>query len=214
MKTALFREPRRKDPRKKRAEGGHTVKEYLSKFNLSLCLTCGTCTAGCPVSGTPGMEGWDTRKTLRMLAYGMVDELVESKFPWLCTGCGRCFRACLMGIDIVGIMGHMKHLRPRDKVPGILHKGVENVLAAGNNMAIPREDYFFLMSDLRRELAEEECPGVPIDKNNAEIFFLPNSKEVFSDNEDMKWWWKIFYAARENWTIPSEKAISTSRAGS
>ena len=29
-------------------------------------------------------------------------------------------------------------------------------------------------------------------------------KEVFADNDDMKWWWKIFYAARENWTIPSE----------
>ena len=111
-----------------------------------------------------------------------------------------------MAIDIVGIMGHMKSLRPRDQVPGILHKGVENVLNTGNNMAIPQEDYFFLMSDMGRELAEEELPGfyVPIDKDNAKILFYPNSKEVFSDNDDMIWWWKIFYAARENWTIPSE----------
>ncbi len=181
------------------------VKEYLSKFNLSLCLTCGTCTNGCPVTGGEGAEGLDTRKVLRMLAYGMVDEVVESKFPWLCTGCGRCVHACPMGIDIVGIMAHMKHLRPRDQVPGILHKGVENVLNTGNNMGIPKEDYFFLMSDMGVELAEE-FPGfyVPIDKDNAKILFFPNSKEVFSDNDDMIWWWKIFYAAKENWTIPSE----------
>jgi dimethylglycine catabolism B len=182
------------------------IKKYLDKFDLNLCLTCGTCTNGCPITGTPGMEGWDTRKVLRMLAFGMVDEVINSKFPWLCTGCGRCVHACPMGIDIVAINGHMKSLRPRDQVPGILHKGVENALKSGNNMAIPKEDYFFLMSDMGKEVAEEECPGfyVPIDKDNADILFFPNSKEVFADNDDMIWWWKIFYAARENWTIPSE----------
>ncbi len=182
------------------------VKQYLGKFDLNLCLTCGTCSAGCPVSGTPGHEGLDTRKVIRMLAFGMLDEVVESVFPWLCTGCGRCVHACPMGIDIVGIMGYMKSLRARDKVPGILHKGVLNVLASGNNMAIPREDYIFLMYDMGRELAEAECPGfyVPIDGDKADILFFPNSKEVFSDNDDMLWWWKIFYAANENWTVPSE----------
>ncbi len=188
--------PRLKDP----------IREYLNKFNLNLCLTCGTCTNGCPATGTPGHEDLDARKVIRMLALGLTDEVVESVFPWICTGCGRCVHACPMGIDIVGIMGHMKSLRPRDKVPGILHKGVLNVLATGNNMAIPQEDYFFLMSDMGRELADAECPGfyVPIDRDGADILFFPNSKEVFSDNEDMFWWWKIFYAARENWTVPSE----------
>lgn len=182
------------------------VREYLNQFDLNLCLTCGTCSNGCPITGTPGMEGWDTRKVIRMLALGLLDEVVQSKFPWICTGCGRCAHACPMGIDIVAILGHMKHLRPRDQVPGILHKGVENVLATGNNMAIPKEDYLFLMADLGAELAADECPGfyVPVDKEGADILFFPNSKEVFSDNEDMKWWWKIFYAAKENWTIPLE----------
>jgi len=111
-----------------------------------------------------------------------------------------------MGIDIPAITGHLKHLRDRDKVPGVLHKGVANALKTGNNMAVPQDDYYFLMSDLGQELADEDCPGfyVPIDRQDADIAFYPNSKEVFADNEDMKWWWKIFYAAKEKWTIPSQ----------
>ncbi len=182
------------------------IREALAEFNLNLCMTCGTCSSGCPVTETPGMEGWDTRKVLRMLHFGMVDEVVDSKFPWVCTGCGRCAHACPMKLDIPYIMLHMKSLRPRDKVPGILHKGAEHCFQTGNNMAIPLDDYLFLMSDMGKELAGEDCPGfyVPIDKEGADTLFFPNSKEVFADNEDMKWWWKIFYAARENWTVPSE----------
>jgi Fe-S oxidoreductase len=63
------------------------------------------------------------------------------------------------------------------------------------------------MMDMSQEMVDdEELPGfyVPIDKENAAIAFYPNSKEVFADNDDMKWWWKIFYAAREDWTVPSE----------
>lgn len=38
-------------------------------------------------------------------------------------------------------MGHMKSLRPREEVPGSLHKGMANNLETGNNLAISREAY-------------------------------------------------------------------------
>ena len=135
------------------------ISSYLSKFNLNACFTCGTCTNGCPITETPGMDDWHIRKVIRMLALGLVDEVVESKFPWVCTGCGRCAHACPMDVDIPYIMLYMKHLRPREEVPGILHKGALNNFETGNNMAIPQEDYFFLLSDLDQEMAEEDCPG-------------------------------------------------------
>ncbi|OEU47590.1 MAG: Fe-S oxidoreductase [Desulfobacterales bacterium C00003060] len=185
---------------------GGDIKTYLDKYNLNYCLTCGSCSSTCPVSDTPGMEGWDPRKALRMLALGLVQEVVDSKFPWVCTGCGKCVHNCPMDIDIPYIMLHMKSLRPRDDVPGIVHKGAQGNFDVGNNMSIPQSDYLFLLADVGNELAEEECPGfyVPLDKDNADIYMLVNSKEVFGDDADLKWWWKIFYAAKENWTSPLE----------
>ncbi|MFO7986981.1 MAG: hypothetical protein R6U38_14065 [Desulfatiglandaceae bacterium] len=52
------------------------VREELAKFDLNACFTCGTCTNGCPITGSPGMEGLDTRKVIRMLALGLLDEVV------------------------------------------------------------------------------------------------------------------------------------------
>ena len=183
----------------------HELRSFLDRFDFNACLVCGSCANGCPVTGTPGMEGWDTRKVRRLLANGLVEEVVASNFPWLCTGCGRCARGCPAGIDIPSVMTHMKRLRPREAVPGSLHKGMANNLATGNNLGISRREYLEGMLDLGRDLAEE-CPGfyVPVDKQGADILFFPNSKEVYGDFEDQFWWWKIFYAARENWTVPAE----------
>jgi len=181
------------------------VREFLDKFDFSACMVCGTCSNGCPITGTPGMEDWDTRKVMRLLAYGQVNKVADSNFPWLCTGCGRCAYSCPMGIDIPAVMAHMKSLRPRDKVPGTLHQGMQNNVDTGNNLAIEKEAYLEGMAELGNELAEQ-CPGfyVPIDKQGAKTLFFPNSKEVYGDFEDQFWWWKIFYAASEDWTVPSE----------
>ena len=183
-----------------------TVRKALENYDFDACMVCGSCASGCPASGTPSLAGWDTRKVLRMLANGMVDEVVESAYPWLCTGCGRCAAVCPSGIDVPAILAHLRGLRDRDAVPGSLHKGTLNNLETGNNLSIPREDYLLGLAELGLEIAEECCPGfyVPVDKQNADVLFFPNSKEVFGDYEDQFWWWKIFYAARENWTVPSE----------
>ena len=62
-------------------------KRRIASQYADLCLTCGTCSGGCPVTGVDGM---DIRKAVRMALLGLDQELIDSRFPWICTVCGRC----------------------------------------------------------------------------------------------------------------------------
>ncbi len=168
----------------------------------SLCLTCGTCAGGCP---SPALMGMDPRKAVRMAALGLDQELIDSRWPWICTLCGRCERACPMGIEIVAMTRKARSLRERDKVPGPIHKGTMMNLKRGNNLGIPTFDFLFLLSDLSKELDGECCPGfyVPVDKKGARVVTTINSKEPFGEPDDLKFWWRIYYAAHESWTVSS-----------
>ena len=170
---------------------------------IQQCLTCGSCASACPVSGVDGM---DPRKAVRMVVLGLEQELIDSQWPWKCTLCGKCEEACPMNVEIVSTLRRVRGLRDRDKVPGPMHKGVVMCLEKGNNLGIPKEDFVFLCEDLAEEMSEECCPGftAPIDIQGANILVTVNSKEPFAEPDDMKFWWKIFYAAGESWTIPSE----------
>jgi len=174
----------------------------LASQYAELCLTCGTCAGVCPVTG---VDGLDVRKAVRLAVLGMDQELIDSRFPWVCTLCGRCEHACPMMIDLLTLLRSARGMRARDKVPGVLHKGVEMCLKTGNNVGIPKDDFMFLLQDLGAELAEE-LPGfeVPIDKKGAKYLFTINSKEPFAEPEDMMFWWRILYAADESWTTTSE----------
>ncbi len=177
-------------------------KRRLTSQKADLCLTCGTCAGGCPVTG---IDGLDVRKAVRLALLGMDQEVIDSKFPWVCTLCARCEHACPMNIDLTAMLRSARGMRARDKVPGVLHKGVEMCLKTGNNVGIPKEDFLFLLEDLGAELAEE-LPGfeVPVDKKGAKYLFTINSKEPFAEPEDMMFWWRILYAAKESWTTTSE----------
>ncbi len=171
---------------------------------MDMCMACGTCAAGCPLTGT---EGFDPRKIIRMVLMGRDQELIDSKLPWLCTMCGKCEHACPMGINIVATVRTIRGMVDRDKVPGMIHKGVELCNQTGNNIGLPAEDFEFIIEDVGEELAEEEGFSeftVPLDKKGANLLHTLHNKLVNTQNEDLLHWWKIFHAAKEDWTIPSE----------
>ena len=84
----------------------------------SRCLGCGACASGCPIPGTPGMEGFDPRTAIRLVAMGREAEVIASAFPWVCTTCGRCSHVCPMGIDLPAVFALLRGLAPRSSVPG------------------------------------------------------------------------------------------------
>ena len=179
-------------------------------FAQDECQTCGLCSSSCPVSG---VDGFDPRSIIRMVALGREEEVVAARWPWICTMCAKCEHVCPMGIEIPNIMRSIRGLRDRDDVPGILHKGVDAALRTGNNLGLPKEDFIFIVEDVAEEIAEE--PGyegfrVPIDKEGANVLSTIHNKLVNTHTEDLKYWWKIFHAAGENWTVTSEAWEGTS----
>lgn len=173
-------------------------------YSQDICLTCGLCSSSCPVSG---IDGFDPRKLVRMVSLGMETAVTESRWPWICTLCGKCEHVCPMEIDIPDMVRRVRSLRDRDKVPGIIHKGVAEALRSGNNLGLPKEDFIFILEDVGEEVAEE--PGfsgftVPIDKQGANLLITIHNKLVNTHTEDLKHLWKILFAAGEDWTVPSE----------
>jgi heterodisulfide reductase subunit C len=175
-----------------------------------VCLTCAMCSSSCPVAG---VDDFDPRKVVRMVSLGMAEALTAARWPWICTMCGKCEQVCPMDIDIADMMRGIRALRPRDKVPGIIQDGLANALRTGNNLALPKEDFVFILQDVGEEIAEEpgfEGFSVPIDKQGAGILTTIHNKLVNTHTDDLKYWWKIFHAAGEDWTVASDNWEGTS----
>lgn len=168
------------------------------------CLTCGSCAGSCPAAG---IHDLDPRKLIRMVSLGLEDALVESRWPWICTLCGKCEVVCPMDIAITDVVRRIRFLRDRQRVPGILHQGVAAAMQTGNNLRLPKEDFIFILEDVAAEIAGE--PGfdgfrVAIDKKGANMLTTIHNKLVNTHTEDLKHLWRIFHAAGEDWTVPSE----------
>lgn len=179
-------------------------------FSHDFCITCGICAASCPASG---IDGFDPRMLVRMVSLGLEDELVEARWSWICTMCGKCEHVCPMDISIADVVRKIRSLRERDKVPGVLYKGLKAALETGNNLRLPKEDFIFIIEDVAEEIAEE--PGfegfkAPIDKKGANLLTTIHNKLVNTHTDDLKHWWKIFHTAKEDWTVTSENWEGTS----
>jgi len=181
-------------------------------YSQDFCITCGLCAGTCPASG---IDGFDPRKLIRMVALGLETQLVEARWPWICTMCGKCENICPMEIDIADVVRKIRSLRDRQKVPGVIHKGLQAALETGNNLRLPKEDYEFIIEDVAEEVAAE--PGfdgfqAPMDKKGANILTTIHNKLVNTHTEDLKHWWKIFHTAGESWTVTSENWEGTNWA--
>ncbi len=174
------------------------------QFSQDFCVTCGLCSSSCPASG---IDGFDPRKLIRMVSLGLEHEVIEARWPWICTMCAKCEYVCPAGVNIPAVVRGIRGLREREKVPGILHKGLAAALESGNNLSLPKEDFVFILEDVAEEIKEEpgfEDFSVPIDKKGANLLTTIHNKLVNTHTEDLKHWWKIFHAAKEDWTIPSD----------
>ena len=79
--------------------------------NVYKCYQCKKCSTGCPVAGYANLH---PAQIMRAVQLGVIDDVLASKFIWLCTGCETCSTRCPQDIDIAAIMDELKIIARRD----------------------------------------------------------------------------------------------------
>ena len=201
--------------------------------SLVACVHCGNCTDSCHyVLANPGDPTYapaykaDKIRTLfkrhydwtgRVLPWWVkarsvytdedLEELKDTVFG-KCTNCRRCTLNCPMGVDYATFNRMARGLLVS---VGVMPEGVAVVSKdqweIGNQMGVLKEDYIDTLDWLSEEMEmeyEDSDARIPIDKEDADIVYSINPREVKYDPRTIQDAAKIFYHAGANWTMPSE----------
>ncbi|MGD2154443.1 MAG: response regulator [Gemmatimonadales bacterium] len=201
--------------------------------SLLACVHCGLCTQSCHyVLANPGdltyapaykadlirklfkrHFDWTGRVFPWWVKAGSVwtdEELEELKDTVFgkCTNCRRCSLNCPMGVDLATFNRMARGLLVS---VGIMPEGVAVVSKdqweIGNQMGVLKEDYLetleWMAEELQDELDDPEV-DIPIDQPDCEVVYSINPREVKYDPRSIADAAKIFHAAGESWTMPSD----------
>ena len=105
-------------------------------YEQDVCLTCAMCASACPAAG---VDDYDPRKMVRMVSLGMMDEVARSRWPWICTMCGKCEQSCPMGIDIADITRRLRSCVTASRCPGSWPKASPPPWKPATTCACPRK---------------------------------------------------------------------------
>ena len=212
-------------------EGFTTGLNRQAVLSLGACVHCGICNDSCHyylATGDPEMTPAAKTDKVRKLFKYHVDWLGRIAPAWVggktlrtdedlaalqdvvygsCTMCRRCTLSCPFGVDTALVMRTARGLLTKQ---GIAPEGVKAVAKdqweIGNQMGVSQEDYLetldWLQDELRGEVGDPEA-AIPIDKEDANVLFLVNPREIKYAPMSLLAAAKIFYAAGENWTMPS-----------
>ncbi|MGE5344771.1 MAG: response regulator [Acidithiobacillales bacterium] len=197
------------------------------------CVHCGMCNAACHYvlthpddpKMTPSFKADQLRKLFKYnydwtgkvfpwwvgakepLTDADLDVLKDIAFG-TCTNCRRCTLNCPMGVDTAVLNRIMRGLL---SAVGVMPEGVRVVSKdqweIGNQMGVLKEDYLETLDWMSDELASEvgdESARIPVDKRDCEVLYTINPREAKYDPRTIAAAAKIFWAAAESWTMPSE----------
>ncbi|GEM_PF-310060 len=76
----------------------HRLAEKYGDTKFMHCLSCGSCSASCPVRKLE--DKYNPRRIIRMAILGMKDEVYRSEFVWMCSYHTTCLNRCPQGVNI------------------------------------------------------------------------------------------------------------------
>lgn len=181
------------------------VAEALGDATFTSCLSCATCSAGCPSSNLgPDV---DPRRAVRLILLGFEEQVMSSRFVWSCTMCGRCTMHCPVGVNMATLVRALRSRHVREgKVPAGLQATVQASLDAGNNMSVEEQDYRETVEWIEEMLQSEvgdPAARIPLDKEGARVMYTLNPREVKYYPLTFLAAAKILHMAGEDWTLSS-----------
>ncbi len=136
-----------------------------------------------------------------------LEELIDALFG-RCSLCGRCSLNCTVGINIPYIVRLGRGLLANlSLVPSELQSTVNLALEKGNSMGIKKGEWLETIEWLEEELrAEVNDPWakIPVDEKGAKILYTVNPREPKFFPLSLLSASKIFYSAKESWTLSSD----------
>ena len=81
--------------------------EERSGQNIKLCYQCLKCFVGCPVARYMDIK---PNSVIRMIQYGMRDQVLKSHAIWLCVSCMTCGVRCPNEIDMAAVFDTLREM--------------------------------------------------------------------------------------------------------
>ncbi|MCE1164272.1 MAG: (Fe-S)-binding protein [Bacteroidetes bacterium] len=143
----------------------------------------------------------------RELDEAAVAEMVDLLFG-ACTLCGRCTKHCSIGVDIGYVIKKGREmLTEMGYTPETLQSTVNAAIQSGNNMSIPESEFrdtlTWLEEDLRDEVNDPDA-SIPLNVPGKDILYTLNPREPKFFPLSISAMAKIFYAAKESWTLSTQ----------
>ncbi len=200
-------------------------------LSFASCVHCGLCADSCHyylATGDPRLTPAYKADRVRHLYKDNVDWMGRVAPAWVgghsprtradleelkdvvfgqCSMCRRCTLNCPFGVDKALMM---RYMRGRLTQVGVAPQGVLDVnkdqWETGNQMGVSQQDYLETLEWLQDELRAETgdpAAAIPVDKLGANLVFVVNPREIKYAPLSLLAAAKIFWAAGEDWTMPS-----------
>lgn len=75
---------------------------------IKVCFSCGTCTAGCPV--TEADERYSPRRIIRQVLLGQRQAVLSSDLLWYCETCYACTAYCPQNVKFGDVMRALREM--------------------------------------------------------------------------------------------------------
>lgn len=99
-----------------RPKGAYFLEEVnrLGNQEIQYCYHCQKCSVGCPVAYA---MDYPPNKIIRMIQYGMEDEVLGSSTIWLCASCETCTTRCPNEVDVAHLMDTLRQIALKRRIP-------------------------------------------------------------------------------------------------